>query len=217
VIAVIGLYVPAIFGQSLGDLHGDEVRRLSDGVAVIFIIIYALSLVFFFGHPQEGEGAVIAEELATWSPLRATVVLLATAGVIAWVSEILVHSLEPTIEDWGISEIFAGVILIPIVGNIAEHLVGVQLAWRNKIEFSLVVSLGSSLQVALFVAPVLVFLSHFVGTPMDLVFTPLETATVALSVVLVSLVALDGESNWLEGAQLLSVYIIIALAFFFFP
>jgi Ca2+:H+ antiporter len=100
-------------------------------------------------------------------------VLLVAAGATAWVSEILVDALEPTIESWGLSSVFAGVILVPLVGNIAEHLVGVQLALRNKMEFSLVVSVGSSLQVALFVAPLLVLISHLVGTPMDLVFTQL--------------------------------------------
>ncbi len=217
VIAVVGLFVPAVFGQSLGDEHGTEVRHLSDGVAIVLIGIYALSLVFFFSHPEEGTGAVVAEEHAGWSPARAAVVLLIAAAATAWVSEILVHELEPTIEAWGVSEVFAGVILVPLVGNIAEHLVGVQLALRNKMDFSLVVSVGSSLQVALFVAPVLVLLSHIVGTPMDLVFTQLEIATVALSVILVALIALDGESNWFEGAQLLAVYLIIGMAFFFFP
>jgi len=128
-----------------------------------------------------------------------------------------VHALEPTIEEWGLSETFAGLVLVPLVGNIAEHLVGVQLALRNKMEFSLVVSVGSSLQIVLFVAPVLVLLSHVVGTPMDLVFTQLEIATVGLTVILVALIALDGESNWFEGAQLLAMYAIIALAFYFYP
>ncbi|MFN8557977.1 MAG: calcium/proton exchanger [Dehalococcoidia bacterium] len=216
-IAVIALLVPAVFGQSLGDEHGVAVRHLSDAVAVVLVVIYALSLVFFFGHPQEGAGAADGEEHATWGPAHAAVVLLGTAAFVAWVSEILVHALEPTIHDWGISEIFAGVILIPLVGNIAEHLVGVQLALRNKMDFSIVVSLGSSLQVALFVAPMLVFLSHIVGQPMDLVFTRLEIATVALTVILVTFIALDGESNWFEGAQLLAVYVILGFAFFFFP
>jgi Ca2+:H+ antiporter len=216
-IAVIGLFVPAIFGQSFGSAHGTQVRHLSDGVALILIAVYALSLVFFFGNPQEGEGAVVASEHAQWSLRQATLVLLGAAGLTAWLSEILVHALEPTIADWGLTELFAGVILIPIVGNIAEHLVGVQLALRNKMEFSVVVSVGSSLQVALFVAPVLVLLSHLVGTPMDLVFTPLELATVGAAVVLVGYVALDGESNWFEGAALMAVYGIIALAFFFVP
>jgi Ca2+:H+ antiporter len=216
-IAVIGLFVPAIFGQSIGRRHGPEVRHLSDGVAVVLIVIYALSLVFFFGHPREGTGAIVAEERPRWRPLPAAGVLLLTAAVTAWVSELLVAALEPTIAAWGMSELFAGVILVPLVGNIAEHLVGVQLALRDKMEFSLLVSVGSSLQVALFVAPVLVLLSHLVGTPMDLVFTQLELATVALAVVMVALIALDGESNWLEGAQLLAVYAILGLAFYFFP
>lgn len=216
-IAVAALFVPAVFGQSLHDLHGSEVRHLSDGVAIVLIITYAFSLVFFLGNPSEGAGALVAEEHAAWSPWRAGIVLLATAAVVAWTSEILVGALEPTIAAWGLSEIFAGVVLVPIVGNIAEHLVGVQLALRNKMEFSVVVSVGSSLQVALFVAPLLVLISHLVGTPMDLVFTQLEIVTVALAVVLVALIALDGESNWFEGFQLLAAYVIVGLAFFFFP
>lgn len=219
VIAVIGLFVPAVFARSLGAGHDPEVRRLSDGVAIVLIIIYGLSLLFFFSHPEEGTGPVVEEEQfhTGWGPPRAAGVLLVTAGATAWVSEILVGELEPTIKAWGVSNVFAGVILVPLVGNIAEHLVGVQLALRNKMEFSLVVSVGSSLQIALFVAPVLVFLSYIVGQPMDLVFTPLEVATVAFGVIMVTLIALDGESNWFEGAELLAVYAIVALAFFFFP
>lgn len=216
-IAVVGLYVPAVFGRSLGSEHGTEVRHLSDGVAIVLMFIYGLSLVFFFTHPEEGAGAIVAEEHANWRPLQAGLVLVIAAGATAWVSEILVHALEPTIHSWGLSEVFAGLILVPLVGNIAEHLVGVQLAWRNKMDFSLLVSIGSSLQIALFVAPVLVLISHLIGEPMDLVFTQLEIATVALGVVLVALISLDGESNWFEGAELLAVYVIIALAFFFFP
>lgn len=218
VLAVIALFVPAVFGRSIGSEHGSEVRHLSDGVAIVLIVLYGLSLLFFLRNPQEGEGEAIEEAPHEgWSPAKSALVLLVAAGATAWVSEILVHALEPTIESWGISEVFAGLILVPLVGNIAEHLVGVQLALRNKMEFSVVVSVGSSLQIALFVAPVLVLLSHIVGTPMDLVFTQLEIATVALSVLLVALVALDGESNWFEGTQLLAVYLIIAMAFFFFP
>jgi len=217
VVAAAALLVPAVFGHSLGDEHGGRVRDLSDGVAVVLLLLYGLSLVFFLGHPDEGTGVIVAEERATWSPLRAGSVLLVTAAAVAWVSEILVGELEPTIASWGVSPVFVGLIVVPLVGNIAEHLVGVQLALRNKMEFSLVVSVGSSLQIALFVAPVLVLISHLVGTPMDLVFTQLEIATVGLTVILVALIALDGESNWFEGAQLLAMYAIIALAFYFYP
>ncbi|MGI8553075.1 MAG: calcium/proton exchanger, partial [Dehalococcoidia bacterium] len=206
VLAVTGLFVPAIFAGSLGLEHGAQIRHLSDGVALILIVIYVLSLVSFFSNPEEGEGPVVAEvaaevaveEGAPWPSARAALVLAGAAALTAWVSEILVHALEPTIAGWDLSEVFAGVILIPIVGNITEHLVGVQLALRNKMEFSMVVSVGSSLQVALFVAPVLMLVSHIVGVPMDLVFSQLELGTVALTVVLVALIALDGESNWFE-------------------
>lgn len=215
-IAVIGLFVPAIFGRSLGDEHGAPVRHVSDAVAGILMLIYALSLAFFFSHPEEGEGAVVAQEQAHWSPRRAGLMLAATAAATAWVSEVLVQALQPTIVAWHLTPVFAGIILIPILGNVAEHLVGVQLALRNKMEFSLVVSVGSSLQVALFVAPVLVLLSHLGGTPLDLVFSQLEVVTVAVAVVLVTLIVLDGESNWLEGVQLLGVYAIVAVAFFYF-
>ncbi len=105
-------------------------------------------------------------------------------------------------------------ILIPTIGNLAEHLVAVQLAWKNRMEFAMAVSFGSSLQVALFVAPVLVLLGLVVNQPMDLVFQPLEVAAVAVAVGLSALIALDGESNWLEGALLMLVYAILAISFF---
>lgn len=216
VIAVIGLFIPAVFNRSLGPGHGVDLRHFSTGVAIILIGIYALSLVFFFSNPQEGEGAIVAEEEANWSVLHAALVLAGAAAATALLSEILVGALEPTINAWGISELFAGIIIIPVIGNIAEHLVGVQLALRDKMEFSIVVSVGSSLQVALFVAPVLILLSHLFATPMDLVFSDLEVVTVGLAVVLVALVALDGESNWFEGVALTGVYAIVALAFYFF-
>jgi Ca2+:H+ antiporter len=141
-------------------------------------------------------------------------VLLGTAALLAVTSEILVGSIEPFVAQFGLSELFVGVILIPTIGNLAEHLVSVQLAYKNRMEFSMAVSFGSSLQVALFVAPVLVLLGLVVGKPMDLVFQPLEIAAVAVAVGVSSLIALDGESNWLEGALLMLVYIVIAISFF---
>ncbi len=126
-------------------------------------------------------------------------------------------TIEPLVEEIGISELFVGVILVPIVGNIAEHLVGVQIAYRNNMDFSMAVSLGSSLQVALFVTPILVFLGPLLGHPLDLVFTPLELGALAAAVIVSAFISLDGESNWLEGAMLCGVYVIAALAFFFSP
>ena len=129
-------------------------------------------------------------------------------------SEILVGAIEPFLASFELSAFFVGVILIPTIGNLAEHLVAVQLAYRNKMEFAMAVSFGSSLQVALFVAPILVIIGALIGRPMDLVFEPLEVAAVAAAVGISALIALDGESNWLEGALLMIVYVILAASFF---
>ena len=142
--------------------------------------------------------------------------LVGSALLLAALSEILVSSIEGFIDQFGLSEFFVGVVLIPTIGNLAEHLVAVQLACKNEMEFAMAVAYGSSLQVALFVAPVLVLLGVLIGQPMDLVFTPLEVAAVAAAVGISALIALDGESNWLEGALLIIVYVILAVSFFEF-
>ena len=143
--------------------------------------------------------------------------LLVATATVAYVSEAFVGAIEPLVEEVGISELFVGVILVPIVGNIAEHVVGVQIAYKNQMDFSMAVSLGSSLQVALLVTPILVFLGPLLGHPLTLVFTPLELVSLGAAVVVTAFIALDGESNWLEGAMLCGVYLIAALAFFFSP
>ena len=140
---------------------------------------------------------------------RSLAVLALSAAGLTVLSELLVSAVQPTLQQWHLSEAFVGLILVPILGNAAENLISVQLALRNDMEFSMVVSLGSSLQVALFVGPMLVLVS--------LVFTPLEIITVALGVVIVTIIANDGRSNWLEGAHLIAVYLIVALAFWFYP
>ena len=138
--------------------------------------------------------------------------------VIVFLSEFLVGAVEPVVHEWGISEFFIGIILVPIVGNVAEHLVGVQMAIKNRMDLSLSISLGSSMQIALFVAPLLVFLSLFVGPePMNLYFNTFEVVALGVSVLIAALISLDGESHWLEGAQLLAVYAILGLAFFYLP
>ena len=125
--------------------------------------------------------------------------------------------MEPVVETLGLTEFFIGIIIIPLVGNVAEHLVAVEVAIKNKMELSLAVSLGSSLQIALFVAPLLVFISLLFGNTLLLVFNTFELIALFGASLVAALVALDGESNWLEGAQLLAVYLIIGLAFFFLP
>jgi Ca2+:H+ antiporter len=186
-------------------------------VAVLLIVGYVLSLVYSFRHSNRTLGGhEPAEEHGgpPWSRTVAVVVLLATAALLAVLSEILVGAIEPFIEAFGLSEFFVGVILIPTIGNLAEHIVAVQLAWKNRMEFAMAVAYGSSLQVALFVGPVLVILGAIMGQPMDLVFHPLEVAAVGAAVGISALIALDGESNWLEGALLMLVYVILAVSFF---
>ncbi len=155
-----------------------------------------------------------ATVVPAWTVRVAIIVLIVAAALLAVLSEILVDSIETFIESFGLSAFFVGVVLVPTIGNLAEHLVAVQLAAKDKMEFAMAVSFGSSLQVALFVAPILVIIGAIMGQPMDLVFTPLEVAAVAAAVGISALIALDGESNWLEGALLTLVYIILAISFF---
>jgi len=144
-------------------------------------------------------------------------VLVVVTAFIVWLSEILVGTVEPVVTQLGISEFFLGIILIPLVGNVAEHIVGVQVAIKNRMDLSLSISLGSSLQIALFVAPFLVFAGLLLGNPLTLIFNQFELVALVGAVIIAALIALDGESNWLEGAQLLVVYAIIGMAFFFLP
>ncbi len=143
-------------------------------------------------------------------------VLLGSTLAIVFMSEFIVHAVEDVTTSLGWTEFFLGIIIIPLVGNVAEHIVGVQVAYKNQMDLSLAISLGSSLQIALFVAPVLVFVSLFVGPrPMDLVFNTFEMIALIAAVVVGAFVSLDGESNWLEGALLLGVYLILGFAFFY--
>lgn len=216
-IAVIGLIVPAVFAQAQLYANQATIVNLSTGIAIVLIVTYALSLVFFFETPGAGGSeAELAKHTAWWSVTRSVAVLAGATIVLAVLSEVLVSAVEPALKSWGLSEAFTGLIIIPIIGNAAEHVVSVQFAYRNDMEFAMVVSLGSSLQVALLVAPLLVLLSHLAVAPLTLVFSPLEIVTVALSVVVVTVIASDGRSHWFEGAQLLAVYGIVGLTFWFF-
>ncbi|MCI0489188.1 MAG: cation transporter, partial [Blastocatellia bacterium] len=161
------------------------------------------------GHAHE-EGAAMA-----WK--TSIIVLVVATGFIAWMSELLVHAVEPASKSLGMTEIFVGVIVVAVIGNAAEHSTAILVAMKNKMDLAFHIAAGSSMQVALFVAPALVFLSYAIGRPMDLLFTTFEVLTVGLAVAVVSLVALDGESNWMEGVLLLAVYLIFGLAFYFLP
>ena len=214
-LAVIGLFIPAVFASSTGRGPG----RTEESVIVAFILIalYVIALVYGFRHPAETLGAEPAENHGgpAWKGRTAIGVLLAAALLLAVLSEILVGSIGPFVEASGLTPLFVGVIVIPTIGNLAEHLVAVGLALKNRVDFAMAVAIGSSLQVALFVAPVLVLVGVLIGQPMDLVFAPLEIAAVGVAVVVAALIALDGESNLLEGVLLVGVYLILAVSFFF--
>ncbi len=218
VVAAIGLFVPAIFAFSSDPGQG---TRTEESVLVSFALIagYVLSLVYQFTNPDKtlgGHGEPAGHGGPAWTRNVAVIVLLLAAALLAVLSEILVDSIDTFIDAFGLTPFFVGVVLIPTIGNLAEHLVAVQLAAKNKMEFAMAVSYGSSLQVALFVGPVLVLLGVVMGQPMDLVFQPLEVAAVAAAVGISALIALDGESNWLEGALLMIVYAILAFSFYEF-
>jgi Ca2+:H+ antiporter len=224
ILAVIALGVPSLFGYTIEavDHRAEEIFSIS--VAAVMMFVYALSIVYAFSSPGQAAGEENESQLSEiehhargW-PIRVSLAVLAVATVfIAWMSEILVGAVEPVVTQLGISEFFLGIILIPLVGNVAEHIVGVQVAIKNRMELSLAISLGSSLQIALFVAPLLVFASLLMGNPLTLIFNQFELIALVGGALIAALIALDGESNWLEGAQLLVVYIIIAMAFFFLP
>lgn len=214
-LAVIALVIPAVFALGLGNQFPERVEFLSLGVAGAMIFIYILSLVYslFFAATKVEEG----ETHTTWSVKKALVLLVVATIFIVWLSEILVGAVEPVVASLGVSEFFLGIVIIPLVGNVAEHMVGVQTALKNKMDLSLSISLGSSMQVALFVAPVLIFISLLLGHPMSLVFNAMELVALTVAVALATLISLDGESNWLEGAQLLVLYVILGIAFFMYP
>jgi Ca2+:H+ antiporter len=145
------------------------------------------------------------------------IVLLLSTGLIAWMSEVLVGAVEEASAAVGMTQAFVGVFVVAIVGNAAEHSTAVWMAMKDRMDLAVGIALGSALQIALFVAPMLVFASYLRPEPMDLIFTPLEVAAVLLAVMIARMVAEDGESNWLEGAMLLMIYAIIGVAFFFLP
>lgn len=217
IFAVIGLSVPAIFTHTIKpELLTTKYESLSIAVAVIMFVIYILSLVFSFYTHKDIYAAEHEEEgTAKWSLNKAIMVLILATVIIALESEFLVTAVEPMTDTLGFSEFFIGIILIPIIGNAAEHSTAIFMAMKNKMDVAIEIAVGSSLQIILFVAPVLVFLS-LIFKPMSIVFNEFELIALIASVFIANRVANDGESNWLEGVQLLAVYLIIAISFLVF-
>jgi Ca2+:H+ antiporter len=214
VLAVTGLLMPALF--ALGGRESFAQREVVSGtVAAVLMILYAAALLFTLVTHEHLFRTPSPEEHPEWSRRQAVGMLLLATAFVALEAEFLVSSLEPALEDLGLSEFFVGLIVIPIIGNAAEHSSAIMFALRDKVDVTLEIAIGSSTQIALFVAPALVFISLFVGHPMDFVFSTFEVAAVALSTVLVFMISSDGRSNWLEGAQLTGAYAIMAISFFF--
>ena len=217
--AVIGLCIPALFTHTFPEeLVNSTYEGLSIFVAVIMILIYGLSLFFSFGthkHLYTGEQHNNIEEShgPKWSLKKSIIILVCATVILAFESEFLVSGIEPITASLGWSEFFVGIILIPIIGNAAEHSTAVIMAMKDKMDVALEIATGSSLQIILFVAPVLIFISLFFK-PMSIVFNQFELIALIASVLIINRVCSDGESNWLEGIQLMSVYLIIAAGFF---
>jgi Ca2+:H+ antiporter len=215
VLAVIGFLMPALFVLSTGSQTFAVREVVSGTVAAVLIALYICALVFTLVTHEHLFRTPTTDERPAWTRQRAIVMLLAATALVAVESELLVGSLEPALADLGLTKLFMGLILVPIIGNAAEHSSAVLFALRNKVDVTLEIAIGSSTQVALFVAPALVFISLIVGHPMDFVFSPFEVAAVGVSTLIVAQVSSDGRSNWLEGAQLLGAYVIMAVSFFF--
>jgi Ca2+:H+ antiporter len=219
-IAVFGLVVPSLFHA----LHPDPQRvatvRMSHYVAPLLIAGYLAWLVFSlwthsssFATDREVKPVTVAPK---WSSKKALVILLIAAGAIGVVAEILVSVTEASVKALGLSEFFVGLIVIPIIGNAAENSSAIIMAMRNRMDLALNIAIGSSIQVALLIAPLLVLLGMVFRQPMDLAFSTMEVASIALSVGVASSVIRDAESNWLEGVFLLLAYAVLGVAFFFF-
>jgi len=222
-LSAIGLVVPAIFHFVVHGNPNAHEQELSLEIAIVLFVTYVLSLVFALkthSHLYTGETVHEGDEVLgveTWSQGKSVSVLLIATVFVALMSEFLVGAVEHTAHAFGMTDVFVGVIVVAIVGNAAEHSTAVLMAMKNQMDLALNIAVGSSIQVALFVAPVLVFAGYLVGQPMNLLFTTFEVVSVAISVGVVSLISMDGESNWMEGVQLLAVYVILAIAFYFLP
>ncbi len=223
VLAVVALVIPAIYAQVTQHTHPEHIESLSFDISWVLLLTYAASLLFslkshklLFAAPEGEQDA--AQELShgpVWSVRKSLLVLLVAAGLVGWVAEFLVHAVAAAGEALGLGKVFMGVVVVAIVGNAAEHSTAVIVAMKGKMDLAMNIAVGSSMQIALFVAPVLVIAGHFMGQPLGLEFTILEVVAVMLSVAAVSLLIHDGKTNWFEGLQLLAIYAILAMAFYF--
>jgi Ca2+:H+ antiporter len=242
-LAVIAILLPTAMHFTSPTIQPAQIQRLSSAVAVVLIVVYVFTLVFsmkthsYLYDVGLAENEPPEEKLANRTEIAARSehegkkrssrhrpdlklwagVLLAATLAVAVESELLVGSLEVATKKLGLTPLFTGVILLPIIGNAAEHATAVTVAMKNKMDLSVSVAVGSSLQIALFVAPALVLAGWFFGQPMNLDFKPFELVAVTVSVLIANSISSDGQSNWLEGMLLLAAYAVLSLAFYFHP
>ncbi|MBP6440626.1 MAG: calcium/proton exchanger [Caldilineaceae bacterium] len=221
ILAAITISIPSLFNELI-EPNVQRVETLSLATAAVVLVLYILSIIYTLRQPATTRisHTPAIEPTHTgphWSVRRAITIMLVAVAGLAVMSEFLVGSLETVTTTFGLSEFFVGIILVPLIGNVAEHLVAVQVALKDQMDLSLSIALGSSLQIALFVAPLLVFVSLFMGNPMTLEFNHPEILAMVAASIIAALVAIDARSNWLEGAMLLAVYLILGIGFFFLP
>jgi len=223
-LAAICLVVPAVFhyyGRQSGQITPGEEHNLALAIALVQFTVYLLSLYFSLAThknlyvrevDEEVEEAIGTEH---WGVKTSIIVLAVSTVLVALLAEMLVQQVEATAQAVGLTHMFIGVIVVAIIGNAAEHSTAILMAMKNKMDLGINIALGSSTQIALFVAPVIVFASFIIGRPMDLCFTEFEVMAVVVSVIILPFVTFDGECNWMEGVQLLAVYLILGATFFF--
>lgn len=220
VLATTALVVPAVFLITAGDSHYNDVGILSIFVAVLMMIAYAANLYFSLHTHKHLYREELADEkqiVAKWSVKKATLILFICTVFVAILSEMLVGEVREVVSGFGWTELFIGVIVVAIIGNVAEHLSAITAALKNKMDLSIQIAVGSATQVVMFVAPALVLISLLFGKPMNLVFNTFELVTIIFAVFVTNAVVEDGESTWFEGFQLVIAYIIMAVAFFYHP
>jgi Ca2+:H+ antiporter len=221
VVATAALLLPALFFRAGGgEGHPDLMHEVSVGTAVVLLITYACGLLFTFRthrHLLRGEPHAAAGGEGAWSMKQAVTTLVAVSVVMAVVAEGLVGVVEEVGRQWGLNEVFLGVVVLAMIGNAAENSAAVRFAHRGRMDLALNIVTQASVQIALFVTPILVLLSFPMGHPLDLVFSTFELLSVVLAVAIVAYLVLNGETNWFEGVQMLALYAMIAVAIYFLP
>ena len=218
-LAMIVLIIPAVFNSTVGGSEGDEgVTNLSHIAAIVLLALYGLFLYFQFRtHVDLFATETHDHEEPGMSQRDAAILLVVATVLVSWMAEVLVHSVEYAADDMGLPHLFIGVILLPLFGNAAEHFTAVSVAAKNKMDLSFAISMGSSTQIAVFVAPLMIIIAWILGVPLTFEFGMLETVSAFLAVLIVNVIASDGKSNWLEGALLLGTYVVLGAAFLFHP